>query len=40
VVSMLRAPMTPGNPEMVEIGVKEPLEPDSFFKNQEGRISV
>jgi len=32
--------MTPGDLELVEIRVKEPVEPDSFFKNQEGRISV
>jgi hypothetical protein len=36
----VKAPMTPGDLEMVEIRVKEPVEPDSFFKNQEGRISV
>jgi len=36
----VKAPMTPGDLELVEIRVKEPVEPDSFFKNQEGRISV
>jgi len=38
-VSVSRAPMTPGNLEIMEIKVYEPVGPDLFLKNQTAYIS-